>query len=605
MIRPYALPPFALAILCALCPMSASAQFGPQPAGAPTQTPGQDKPEGVAEQAPTSPAALPTTPVLPPRRTERAKFELFELGGYFRFRADWFKKFDQGFIDDPDQGGAPFPNPLGCTATTGNCEDTLKSANIRMRLEPVISLRENSTQVFMQIDVLDNVVLGSTPNTLVGNGSMPPGNRPISAFADSQVSPSAGLNSGSDSLRVKRAWAEIETALGRIHVGRMPWDWGLGIYANGGGYDPIHGTYDIQESDYGTTVDRLQFGREIPGTNLTASIAMDWTSTSPVADQSDAFTNRQVGQPFDLDDNDDVNQWVFTVMRRDTPRNWNERVARGDAGFNYGVFLAYRTQDYEQRDITIGSAPPVDSVFRRKAKAYVPNGWVRYSKDNFDFELETVGIFGQIENLADELDPDTANPITDEIDIRMFGGVARAGYKLLDGDIRLGLEIGYASGDQWDNLPAGRTHVSNSRRFPGDGDTSMNAFRFNFDYEIDLILFRELLGTVTNATYVRPTFDWKIGENFRAKAQAVFSMVNVPVSTPGNGDIYGLELDADFGYESNGFFAGIAYGVLFPFDALDHPASDGLGGPGFGYADTNTGDAEASMTIQSRLMLKF
>ena len=604
MIAPYRIWPLAAALTVALGASTAHAQFGPQPQ-TPTQQPGQDKPEGVAEQAPKSPATLPTTPVLPPRQSERTKFELFELGGYFRLRTDWFKKFDQGFEDDPAQGGAPFPNPLGCAAAGGNCEDTLKSANIRLRLEPVISLRENSTQIFMQIDVLDNVVLGSTPNTLTGDGGLPPGNIPVNALADTQIAPSAGQNSRTDSLRVKRAWAEVETALGRIHFGRMPWDWGLGIYANGGGYDPIHGTYDILESDYGTTVDRVQFGRGIPGTNLAASIAMDWSSVFPVASQSDVFDNRYLGQPFDLDDNDDVNQWVFTILRRDTAKGFDDKVAKGLLAFNYGAFVAYKTQDFEQTNFTLGEAPAPENTVRRKAKAYIPNAWVRMAKGSFDFELEAVGIFGKIDDLSDQLDPDTANPITDEIDVRMFGAVARAGYRILDGDIRLGGEIGYASGDQWDSTVPGRTHARYARRFPGDGDTSMNAFFFNFDYEIDLILFRELLGTVSNTTYVRPTFDWKIGNSFRAKAQAVLSFVNVPVSTPGNGNIYGLEVDADFGYESGGFFAGIAYGVLFPFDALDHPESEGLGGPGFGYSEGNSGEASASQTIQTRLMLKF
>jgi hypothetical protein len=71
-------------------------------------------------------------------------------------------------------------------------------------------------------------------------------------------------------------------------------------------------------------------------------------------------------------------------------------------------------------------------------------------------------------------------------------------------------------------------------------------------------------------------------------------------------DAYGVELDGDFGYHHEGFFAGIAYGVLFPLSALDHPTDDPSGGsgPGFGYGD-NDGDAEAAQTIQTRLMLQF
>jgi len=38
-----------------------------------------------------------------------------------------------------------------------------------------------------------------------------------------------------------------------------------------------------------------------------------------------------------------------------------------------------------------------------------------------------------------------------------------------------------------------------------------------------------------------------------------------PVSTPGNGTVYGTEFDSDLGYSSGHIFAGISYGVLFPF----------------------------------------
>ena len=49
---------------------------------------------------------------------------------------------------------------------------------------------------------------------------------------------------------------------------------------------------------------------------------------------------------------------------------------------------------------------------------------------------------------------------------------------------------------------------------------------------------------------------------------------------------------------------GIAYGVLFPFAALNHPA-DPIGGTPFGFDPDNQGDASTAHTIQMRAMLKF
>src|SRR5690606_24095037 len=144
--------------------------------------------------------------------------------------------FNLGF-DDTGPGGAPFRLPLGCddTGEPGKpCEQTTKSANMRLRLEPTIHLDERAA-IHAQIDVLDNVVYGSTPDETAGLG----------IFNANQVPPRAGVNSTRDAVAVKRAWAEIKTALGEITFGRQPWHWGLGIYANGGSFDSIHGTWDL------------------------------------------------------------------------------------------------------------------------------------------------------------------------------------------------------------------------------------------------------------------------------------------------------------------------------------------------------------------------
>src|SRR6186997_1096754 len=80
---------------------AAEAQIAPgggMPGGAGQQE--EQKKEGVAEAAPKAPGLLPTTPALPPPKGRRKRWKLFELGGYYRLRTDWFKNFNLGFIDD-------------------------------------------------------------------------------------------------------------------------------------------------------------------------------------------------------------------------------------------------------------------------------------------------------------------------------------------------------------------------------------------------------------------------------------------------------------------------------------------------------------------------
>src|SRR5690606_19866657 len=572
-------------------PRTALAQTSPgtPPPGTTTVGP-EEKPEGVAEQAPSTPGALPTTPVLPPPQSKRTEYQLLELNGFYRFRGDWFKKFHLGF-DDRGPGGAPFPRPLGCLETDGvdkPCEDTLKSANMRLRLEPVIHIDEE-TSVHIQADLLDNVVYGSTPEGLIADGT--PGRRrdiAIGALDYNQDAPVAGQNHLRDSIVIKRAWAEVETPFGLLKFGRMPSHWGTGIFHNAGGFDPIHGTYNL-DTDYGDTVDRVSFTAGIPGTELRASLAMDWASTAPSAGQTDLFFGQQDGQPWGLDDNDDANQWTFVLSRLDSPVDFLDKVLSGELALNYGAHVTYRTQDWDQTGFVLGETPDPNLFVPRDYKAYMPDVWLRLGWGDLDFELEAVGVLGSIQNLSDV-------GINEEVDIRQWGGVARLVYHFLDRDLRLGGEAGFASGDQWDNDPQGATHIRNLRPFGmRPGDETINQFIFDPDYQIDLILFRELIGAVTNAIYIRPSFEYDITDRFRMRIQNVTSFAHKRVSTPGNGMMYGVEFDGDVEYHHDGFSAGIAYGVLFPLGALDHPSDAGgaLGGPGFGYGD-NAGDAETA-----------
>ncbi len=603
--------PTAAAAALGLSPSLASAQVRPGGVPQPGEQSPETKPEGVAEQAPKVPGALPTTPVLPPPKGKRKKYQLFELDGYFRLRGDWFKNFHMGFdptlpVNAPENaaelGGVPFGTALGCGSAASiqskACKDSIRSSNIRLRLEPVINVDEKAS-VHFQVDAYDNYVLGSTPDGFFGDGTAPPGNVPIGAFSQGQVAPQAGRNNNTDSIVVKRAWAEVMTPLGLLTFGRQPSHWGMGILANAGGSDPFTGEYDL-DSDYGDTVDRLQFGTTIPGTDLRFSIATDWPSTAPTAAQTDLFNNRYEGQPFDLDDNDDVYQWTFVIANLDSPEDFQDLRDQGEVAFNWGTYLVYRKQDFAIDTATtgLGEAPAdlENTYAERGMRAYIPDVWAKVGYKKFLLETELVAVIGSIDKLADITGDDTQD---ESYKIRQYGGVARAGYTLLDDALHIGFESGFATGDQHDNNPQGSLDVRNARSIADRGnDLSFNEFRFDFDYEIDLILFRELIGTVTNAIYFKPTVQYDLTDRIVFRGQAVVSLAHKKAATPGDGKLYGIEFDGDVGYENNGFFAGLSYGILLPGSALDHPAD-------LGYLGDNIGSAGTAQTLQTRLVLKF
>lgn len=574
------------------------------------QPAGEEKKEGVAEAAPKTPGLLPTTPALPPPKGRRKRWKLFELDGYFRLRTDWFKNFHLGFRDNPDLGGAPFPRALSCgTPNEDPCDNSLSSANMRLRLEPTFNLDEG-TSVHVQADVYDNLVLGSTPVGMdLGAGYDDMNPPPVGAFNTEQDPAVRGKNSDRDAITIKRAWAEVAVPLGILKFGRMPNHWGMGIYANSGGRDPIHGTYDY-DGDYGDTVDRVSFSAVIPGTDLRAMIASDWNITRLVSNQTSANVGRE-GHPFDLDNSDDMNSWVGVISKIDSPQEFRDTVDRGDLAFNYGVYFEYKTQSWDNdlRGFELGG--DLDTTTRyvpRGLKTYTPDVWAMLGIGPVLLEAELVGQIGTIDSIDDF-------GVAGSHNIRKFGGAARFTWTGVENKLRLGLEGGFATGDQWDNTIEGRTHISNARLL-GDpavcnaqNECTFSQFMFDRAYHVDMILWRHLIGAVTNAGYAKPFLSYDLTSSIGFKVANITSFALKKVATPGNETMYGTEFNGHLGYTGERLLASISYGVLFPFSALSHPVNTGTG-PGFpfGPSDTlgdNTGTAETAHTIQIHLVLPF
>jgi len=609
----------------------ADAQIGPGggglgPGGGGPRQPGggDDKKEGVAEAAPKSAGLLPTTPALPAPKGRRKRWKLLELDGYYRLRTDWFKNFNLGFVDG-GTGGSPFPTALGCKSlTTGHpCDNSLSSTNMRLRLEPTINLDEG-TSIHIQADALDNLVLGSTPydTSLAGvytSTTTPAVNPPLGGFGGTQGAVSQGVNSDRSSLIVKRAWAEVAVPLGILKFGRMPNHWGMGILHNSGGADPISGNYDY-DGDYGDTVDRASFSLLIPGTNLRAMVASDWSLTGLVSNQTAATTGHE-GHPFNLDNSDDQNSWIGVISRMDSPQEFRDTVDRGELALNYGVYFEYKTQDwdYDLRDFKLGGATDplggtgVQHYVPRNLKMYSPDVWGKLGLGRITLEAEFVAQLGSF-NVLSDVTTSAPNGVTTTYNIRKYGGSGRFTWKGAEGKLRLGVETGFASGDQWDNTPQGATNIAFANQLGGPGDTTLSQFMFNRDYKIDMIMWRHLFGAVTNATYVKPFLQYDLTKSIMFKVSNVTSFALRPVATPGNDSVYGTEFDSDLGYSSGGMFVGLSYGVLFPLGAMRHPADDATTGTKYGYTDytdpatpntSNVKDADTAHTIQTRFVLSF
>jgi uncharacterized protein (TIGR04551 family) len=596
----------------------AHAQFGPGgmgPGGGAPQpgTPAPEKEEGPAEAAPEEKGEGPALQPLPawPQQKEKA-LQFFQLNGYLRFRAYLFHALNLGIWEGATGPRAPFPIPYSEIGSTGqanppagtsnppsscasrdhsNCRtDNLTSADMRMRLEPTINVTEQ-VRVKAQIDVFDNLVLGSTPQGYYLNQQ---GVAPYNLLAfnsQSQQAPVAGSNSVFDSVRAKRAWAEVRTPFGELRFGRMPSHWGMGMLVNNG---------DCLDCDFGSNVDRVMFSTKLWGHFI--AFLWDWAATGPTTQ----IIGPQQGQGvfYNADTLDDVSQWILALGRMDKPEEIKEKLDQGRMVFNYGGYFIYRQQDWAEsvNPATVSNNDPAvlqSTLHHRGAKAFTPDIWLRLNWKKLEIQLEGALIVGQLDSISDVAQYAS---VKGAVDILSGGFALKSHYKLLHDALKIYLEVGYASGDSAESVDAsGNSNAVVNYRLANvvPFGNAIHHFYFDPDYHVDLILFRRILGTVNNAAYFKPGVSYDIVDNFGARVDLLYAIADNPIAYPGNSYNLGLEIDAALLYknEEEGFYASLVYGVLFPFDALSLPA--GIYGSQFAHS------ADTAQTFQARLAVKF
>jgi hypothetical protein len=137
------------------------------------------------------------------------------------------------------------------------------------------------------------------------------------------------------------------------------------------------------------------------------------------------------------------------------------------------------------------------------------------------------------------------------------------------------------------------------------GDRNLNDFHFSPEYHVDEILYRRILGTVSNAIYFKPSIaywldlDSKKEREVGVSGSIIYSLAPVPVSTPGNSVNYGIEMDLGLQYRNlrENIYAGFTWGVFWPMAALARTNSDLWGYPGE--------DANAAQVIRTFAGIRF
>ena len=506
---------------------------------------------------------------------EKRKLELVTFDGYLRARPELFYKFDMTRGQD-SAGYALFPR-----APNSLNERTQAGVNMRFRFEPTINVSEE-VRIRAQVDALDNVMWGSTPDYAYSRNSTNGywfDRNEFSVFSASQTTPRSGINSFQDSIAVKRVWGEVSTPVGILRFGRMGSHWGLGMMHNdGNGID----------NDWGDTVDRVSFTAEpLAGFYVTPMIDLNLTGLTSVRSQ-------EGGQPFDLANSDGVTSYIIAAQRRDTEQERRAKLEANGTVFNYGLHFTYRNQRNDAVDTLsqpfvtdgLGVSSVTTPMVLRKADIFMPDLWARVERKEFRIEAEFAAVLGNIQNRALTAATTDANQA---LGVYQFGGVLQGEYKLLNGDLEIGGEIGFASGDAapgFGNHPRrkgsglnGATELGDTdgpqyRCDSGCSDNTLTAFRFNRDYRVDMILYREILGGVTDSLYFKPKAKYRITQGFEAFASVIYSRALFPQSAPGalyegSNASLGVEINGGARYETeDGFYGQVMYGILFPLEGF-------------------------------------
>ncbi len=536
-----------------------------------------------------------------------------ELHGYFRTRGELFHNFSLGRHNPPTDVQNLWAQPLDNSYTTGGaglgsgtvtavnlcgptangpCNDKSQaSADLRFRLNPEIHISDN-LRILSQIDMLDNLVLGSTPDSYAmqpgvstnGSGFTSAGYNgyaPLSVFSTTQGPPTAGINGYQNSIQVNRVWGEYMTPVGQLRFGRMPNHWGLGMVNNAG---------DGIDSDYQTTVDRIMFVTGIKSVDLYFGGSWDFVSTG--TNNSNPYTIYG-GQPYSNANLENVNEWSAFVARRENPERQKIDLAHGNLVLNGGIYAVYRSQLLDVTETNTASQTPYtvntnttamggnNGLLYRNAWEFVPDLWFQALWKTFRFEAEFASTWGQIGNTPSL--PVNSTLVVPTL-IREYGLTTQTEFKAIEDKLHINFGFGWASGDPWASSLNPTSNPGGVLK-EGNNNGPLSTFAFHPDYRVDLIFFRQILTRVEGAYYFRPSVDYDFlrqpnGQKFGGGGAVIWSRASEFEQTPGHKRDLGVELDLQLYYNAadgalnddpsklGGFYAMLQYGVFFPLGGL-------------------------------------
>ncbi len=502
-------------------------------------------------------AALAATTLLAPHASATGFHEIgqdyrprdkteVDLSGYLRTRGEALYNLDL------DRGLTSSGQPLFPVPQADPRAQTLTHWDMRLRTDIALYAPGSMVGVKARLDVLDNVALGSLPDG-------------VPSAVTTQRSPA-------DVVRVRRAWGELLLPFGFLTAGRMGTHWGLGMVANSG---------DCLDCDSADASDRLAFITPLAG-HIWA-LAYDFSATGPLGQRP--AQNRTI----DLERTTNVRTVTFAWLNWKSDEVRARRRKADKTTVEYGSYITHRWQSNDIPGTYLPTAQPIDpfanggaGIMARGYRASAIDGWFKLTFPWARIEAEAALLTATVDQGS--LVPGVL--LREPIKSRQLGAVLQSDFGAPESRFSAGLDAGYASGDPAPGFGVVQRPGAAAPR-PGDldgpqanprRDNRVDNFRFHSDYRIDRILFREILGAVTDAVYARPharvTIASAKSAQVAAHAAVIASSAVQKTSTPSGKAPLGVEIDPSLVFETKAFLAALDYAVLFPLEGFDNTVAN-------------------------------
>ena len=363
-------------------------------------------------------------------------------------------------------------------------DDMISVTDTTLRITPQLGLSDAVT-VRAQVDVASNMIWGGATSHFFG-GTLGEDDsvvlsdlRPSDRFNGAILTGPKAIdhNYGFFTVRMLHADIVLPNSLGFVRIGRQPFDWGLGILANGG-HDP--------HSDLGFVVDRALWLKSFPAGAGTFTLVL----------VSDIFSN---GSSL-FAESSGVGYDILAAAGIYNQQMGDVNVTIGGYAFPYlhqnNIFSGIRAG-------TADSTPGFSDVDVDRTGLYSGLLVLKAASWSFTYEVQMFG-GGELTGLGDPIDFEYAFDMAARLELMpsMMAQVST-----------IGLEAGWAQGDD-----------GNTPEIEG------NALPFSPAYNVDNLLFKHVIptvynieGSVINAIYAKVYANMKLSENLGFTPQVLFA----------------------------------------------------------------------------------